>query len=117
MTFYPIGDGYTCWRCQAWVPNGCVHHCPTFTMPQWTVNPITTTYTAATDSLLLRIARDQGFYMVTDLIGTRYGHAETLADALAAWEQQVADLLGLDEETLGDPILSETRAYKKALGV
>lgn len=119
MTIYPLGDGYTCWNCGQWVPNGCTHSCPTGIWPtQWTVNPvITTTFTTDASALLLRISRDGEHYMVTDLIGTRYGHAQTLAEALAAWEDQVQDLLGLNEDDLGDPILSETRAYKKALGV
>ena len=112
------GLGYSCFNCGQWIPNGCAHYCPTFAQPQWTVNPVfTTTYTSDANSLLLRIARDEGFYMVTDLIGTRYGHAQTVKDALAQWNDQVADLLGLDEDGLGDPILSEVRAYKEALGV
>ena len=119
MTIYPIGDGYSCWRCGQWVMAGRVHYCPTFApqyVPSW--NPIiTTTLTSEAGSLLLRITRDQAFFYVTDVIGTRYGHGETLKDALAEWESQVADLLGLDEGTIGDPILSEVRSYRKALGV
>jgi hypothetical protein len=66
--------------------------------------------------LLLRISIDEGNYMVTDLIGLRYGHAPELVDALVAWAEQVDEIVGHDGP-LGDPLKSEVAAYRKALNL
>ena len=43
-TFTPTG-GYTCYRCKAFVPNGCTHSCPTMVWVNPTP-PVTVTPTA-----------------------------------------------------------------------
>jgi hypothetical protein len=64
--------------------------------------------------LLLRVVIEDGHYHVVDFVGTRYGFAPFLADALAGWMEQVEDILGMSEP-LGDPLKSEVRRYRKAL--
>ncbi len=65
--------------------------------------------------LLLRVKIDGGNYGVGDFIGTRYGFAPRLKEALQGWAEQVEDILGL-EGPLGDPIKGEVARYRKALG-
>lgn len=66
-------------------------------------------------SLLLSLRKEGDAYLVDDHIGTRYGHATQPLLALIGWWWQVQDLLDMDEPT-GEPLTSEIRRYKQALG-
>lgn len=74
-----------------------------------------TTWDAAVPGLLLRVTIEDGMYHVTDFVGTRYGVAPFLGDALAEWMSQVDDILALQGEPLGAPLKYEVAAYKRAL--
>jgi hypothetical protein len=76
---------------------------------------VTTTTLDPPSSVLLTIKRDGRHYIVRYHIGTRYGHSSNPLMALIGWWWQVQDLLDLDEPT-GEPLTSEIRFYKQALG-
>jgi hypothetical protein len=78
-------------------------------------HPTVTTTADLAPGLLLRISIEDGFYHVTDMIGTRYGFGCPVGDALAQWWEQVNDIISMDEP-LGDPLKSEVYRYRKALG-
>lgn len=62
---YPISQGWTCYRCGTWVPNGTTHSCfTTSTYPTTIVQRGT-----LTDDEIERIAR-----RVVELLGTRLAH-------------------------------------------
>ncbi len=72
--------------------------------------------TLTSRGLLLRIHRDeQGRFVVSDVVGLRYGYGGTLREALDFWLAQLDDILEIPESDLGDPLRSEVRAYMKAL--
>lgn len=74
-----------------------------------------TTLTAPEAGLLIRVSIEDGQYMVRDFVGTRYGFAPFLGDALADWMSQVDEILAMQSEPLGPPLSFEVAAYKKTL--
>ena len=75
----------------------------------------TTTNDPAENGLLLRVSIDDGNYMVRDFVGLRYGFAPVLLHAVEAWANDVEWMVTETEDKLGDPLLSEARAYRRAL--
>lgn len=73
----------------------------------------TTTTISSGRGILLRVQPDEGWYLVTDLTGLRHGEGETLIEALRSWAEHVESILGLPN--LGEPLLSEVAAYRRAL--
>ena len=75
----------------------------------------TTTGDPTENGLLLRVSIEDGNYMVSDFVGLRYGFAPVLLHAVEAWANDVEWLMTEPEAKLGDPLLSEARAYRRAL--
>jgi hypothetical protein len=65
--------------------------------------------------LLVTVRRDGPGFIVNDSIGLRYGWAETLREAVAAWAEDVAELIAEPDDKLGEPLLTEVRNYRSAL--
>lgn len=77
---------------------------------------IWSTTTDASNGLLLRITRDETHaWLITDLVGLRYGYATDLRSAVEQWAEQVEEILGLATPELGDPLRTEVAAYRTAL--
>jgi hypothetical protein len=79
---------------------------------------VTTTADEPTSGMLLRISinKDQG-WMVTDMVGLRYGFATDLASAVKMWADDVEAILEIPAAELGAPLAHEVRSYRKALGL
>lgn len=72
----------------------------------------TSTYTNG-QGILLRVTRDEEWFLVSDLTGLRHGEGKTVAEALQSWSEHIEAILGMDN--LGDPLLSEVNCYRLAL--
>ena len=80
------------------------------------LNEITTTSTLdKPEGILIYASADGDGVFVRDHVGLRYGHAQTLVEAVAAWAEEVNFICTEPEGKLGEPLLSEVRAYKSAL--
>lgn len=79
----------------------------TWTAPSTTTDPAT--------SILVRVHDDEGYITVSDLVGFRYGHAQTVVEAVTDWANDVKAICNEPEEKLANPLLAEARAYKTAL--
>lgn len=76
----------------------------------------TTTTTDTSVGLLIRLHQDvDGAYIASDVTGLRFGHGANPEVALAEWWRQVLDLLEMRDEEMGEPLLSEARAYRAAI--
>lgn len=62
------------------------------------------------------LRRDRNGYIVTDVIGKRYGWATTILYALEAWAGDVEMLCSELPEKLGAELLRERKAYRDVLG-
>lgn len=76
---------------------------------------ISTTVAVWEHCLLIRVSIEDRQYLVKDSVGTRYGCAPFLGDALADWMSQVDEILAMQSDPLCDPLKSEVAAYKRAL--
>lgn len=89
----------------------------TINLQETTMQTFTSTTTSTTDTasgIPLYLRRDGDGYIVTDVVGLRYGWGHFPADALREWAQQVEDILGMTDE-LADPLKSEVARYRQAL--
>lgn len=84
----------------------------------WTPNTSTTTWTItpSAPSLLVRISCGKNGFTVRDFVGTRYGCAQTLAQAVAAWAEDVTYICTIPDAELGDPLRTEVTRYREAFG-
>ena len=77
----------------------------------------TTTSTGDTHSVLLRVCRDEGGYLVSDIgLGTCYGAGESVGAALADWVKAVEGLIAVVEgQALAVALADEVRRYRAFL--
>jgi hypothetical protein len=66
------------------------------------------------NGVLLSLRKDGDGYIVTDMLGLRYGWAENIGEALEMWADCVQVLLG-ERHTLGGHLLLEANRYREAL--
>lgn len=67
------------------------------------------------NGILLSLRRDGEHWLVTDMIGLRFGAAETVEGALAMWADCVQDICDMAPEKQGEPLLNEANRYREAL--
>lgn len=75
----------------------------------------TTTTCSAPQGIPMYVRRDGDGYMVTDVIGLRYGWGKCLLHAVEEWASQVEDILCIPASELGDPLKGEVARYRQAI--
>lgn len=63
----------------------------------------------------LYLRRDGDDFHITDVVGVRYGHGQTLMEAMRMWAEDVDWLCKEPSDTIGGALLREQTAYRQAL--